>query len=50
MRCADLDVQAHPSITARYQLAHGRQAIEFNGIPAGSGGCFLQVAYTQGRV
>ena len=50
MWCANFDVEAHPSIAARYQFAHGGQAVEFNGIPAGSGGCFLQAECSQGRI
>lgn len=48
--CANLDVKAHLSIAARYQFAHGWQAVEFDGIPAGSGGCFLRAASPMAEV
>ena len=42
MRSPNFDVQPHPSIAVGNQPAHGWQAVELNGIPAGSGCCFLQ--------
>lgn len=47
--CPNLDVEAHPSVAVRYQFAHGWQAVELDGIPAGSGCCFLQSAGIQPR-
>ena len=41
VRSPYFDVQPHSSIAIGNQSAHGWQAVELDGIPAGSGCCFL---------